>query len=95
MKELCDLLEQTSTYSGKLLLLSDFNVPVDSKSDSESRQLLALFDSFGLLQHVKGSTHIHGHTLDLAPQIRHHKRRGGEAGTNSRGPLSVVLPMKV
>jgi hypothetical protein len=38
---------------------------MDISDDVECRQLSVLLDSFGLVQHVSGSTHIHGHTLDL------------------------------
>ena len=38
---------------------------MDSSRDSESVQLSTLFESFGLVQHVHGSTHISGYTLDL------------------------------
>ena len=65
INELGDLLELTSTMSGKLILLGDFNVHVDSSSDPESTELQHLFDCFGLVQHVKDATHIRGHTLDL------------------------------
>ena len=63
--ELGDLLELTSTMHGKLVLLGDFNVHVDSGSDSEATDLQSLFDCFGLVHHVHGATHIEGHTLDL------------------------------
>ena len=33
--------------------------------DSNAKELSALLDTFGLLQHVKGPTHTRGHTLDL------------------------------
>ena len=63
--DLGDLLELTSAMNGKLVLLGDFNVHVDSGSDSEATDLQSLFDCFGLVQHVHGATHIEGHTLDL------------------------------
>ena len=65
MKEFGDLVEICSTLSGKLVILGDYNVHVDSSRDSESAQLSTLFESFGLVQHVQCSTHISGHTLDL------------------------------
>ena len=65
IKELGDLLEFTATQKGKLVLLGDFNVHVDSSSDPETLQLTSLLSSFGLIQHVQGPTHIGGHTLDL------------------------------
>ena len=33
--------------------------------DSNAKELSALLDTFGLLQHEKGPTHTRGHTLDL------------------------------
>lgn len=33
--------------------------------DNNAKDLSALLDTFGLLQHVKGPTHTRGHTLDL------------------------------
>ena len=65
IEELGDLLESTATASGKLLLLGDFNVHVDSSNDPESSHLTSLLDSFDMVQHVNGATHIDGHTLDL------------------------------
>ena len=65
INELGDLLETTSTLSGKLVLLGDFNVHLDKSSEPEAIQLRSLLDSFGMEQHVDGPTHIRGHTLDL------------------------------
>lgn len=47
------------------LILGDFNVHVCYPSDPLVKDFLNLIESFNLLQHVHGSTHIHGHTLDL------------------------------
>ena len=48
-----------------LVLLGDFNIHVDVPTDMDAIQFRDLLDSTGLQQHVKRSTHIHGHTLDL------------------------------
>ena len=60
-----ELIEQTSNLSGKLIILGDFNIHVDSCDDAEGGQFSDLLDAFGLKQHVSGSTHVRGHTLDL------------------------------
>ena len=65
ISEFADLLEQSSTFSGRLVLIGDFNVHFNSVHDSERIQLTALLDRFGLIQHVSGATHTSGHTLDL------------------------------
>ena len=65
IEEFGDLMELTATLSGKLIVLGDFNVHVDCKSDPETTDLQSLFDCFDLVQHVDGATHKDGHTLDL------------------------------
>ena len=51
--------------SGKLVIAGDLRIHMDKKTDTECSQLSPLIESFGLVQHVSGSTHIKGHTLDL------------------------------
>ena len=65
MSEFADLLECVATQPGKLVILGDFNVHWDVRSNPESLKLSSLLDSFGMKQHVITSTHIAGHTLDL------------------------------
>ena len=50
---------------GKLLVVGDFNLHVDLADDGPARRFRDLVDSYGLCQHVKEATHVHGHTLDL------------------------------
>ena len=49
----------------KLCLVGDFNFHVDDARNKEAIEFGALIESFGLKQHVTGSTHQKGHTLDL------------------------------
>ncbi len=49
----------------RFLILGEFNVHVCCPSDPLVKDFLNLIESFNLLQHVHGSTHVHGHTLDL------------------------------
>ena len=65
INELGYLLEQTPTFSGKLVLLGNINLQMDSRCDPEASDLRTLLDSFGLIQHVEDVTHVCGHTLDL------------------------------
>ena len=67
IEELEDLLERLSVVGGELILLGDFNVHFEDLSSHQScavRDLCNIY-SFRLLQHVRGATHRHGHTLDL------------------------------
>ena len=48
-----------------LLICGDFNIHMDVRSDADTIRLKDLLNFMGLVQHVKGPTHIHGHTLDL------------------------------
>jgi len=49
----------------RFLLVGDFNIHVCCQSNSLSQEFCDLIDAFNLLQWVKNSTHIQGHTLDL------------------------------
>jgi hypothetical protein len=63
--EFACFLEGVVTSCGKVLIVGDFNIHVESKENSASQRFLALLDHFDLQQHVRGPTHIEGHTLDL------------------------------
>ena len=52
------------TASGYLLIVGEFNLHVDSQTNA-GRRFTGLLHSFNLRQHVNGSTHKNGHTLDL------------------------------
>ena len=60
-----NLLHELSTYPGKLVVLGDFNIHVDSPSSPTVRQFLDLIESHRLTQHIHEPTHEEGHTLDL------------------------------
>lgn len=67
-----DFISELSSFLGdvvlnydKALVLGDFNIHVCCPSSSLSKDFLNLLDSLGFQQMVKGSTHSHGHTLDL------------------------------
>lgn len=48
-----------------LLITGDFNIHVNTPSDSDASRFHDLLSSMGLEQHVDKPTHISGHTLDL------------------------------
>ena len=64
--EFSDFLEQCVLLSGQLLLVCDFNFHLDVSDDTEATKFNDLIYTFGLNQHIIGSTHKNGHTLDLA-----------------------------
>jgi hypothetical protein len=59
------LLEGMSSTRRKLIILGDFNLRIDSSCNVAGQRLLALIESFGMVQRVSGATHKRGHTLDL------------------------------
>ena len=63
--DLNDLLERLATFSSLLVLLGDFNIHVDDISDSHGAELLNVFASHDLRQHINSLTHVRGHTVDL------------------------------
>ena len=48
-----------------VVLTPGFNLHVDKPSDPDASLFLSLLYAFGWTQHVRESTHTHGHTLDL------------------------------
>ena len=46
-------------------MAGDFNFHIDVNDDRDATIFCEMLDSSGLQQHVTGSTHRHGHTLDL------------------------------
>ena len=63
--ELENLLNSHSKYSHSFLLVGDFNVHFEKTNSPDAIKLENLLSSFGLTQHVSGSTHKKGHTIDL------------------------------
>ena len=48
-----------------VVIVGDFNIHVDDTTDTGASKLCELLSMYGLLQHVRSTTHLHGHTLDL------------------------------
>ena len=65
LTEFSRLLDLLINMPGKLLVVGDFNLHVDLADDGPARRFRDLVDSYGLCQHVKEATHVHGHTIDL------------------------------
>ena len=60
-----DFLMHINSFNSKVILLGDFNVHVDISHKPDVKHFLSSTQSSGFFQHVSGSTHKHGHTLDL------------------------------
>jgi len=58
-------MDTLATLKGKLIIAGDFNIHWDNDDNNEKKELNLLLDTYNLHQHVSGSTHIKGHTLDL------------------------------
>jgi len=65
LDEMQDYIDSRTTMSGSLLLLGDFNFHFDDNSNADTLRLKDMFSGLNLDQHVNGSTHKHGHYLDL------------------------------
>jgi hypothetical protein len=57
-------LDKLIIAQGELLITDDLNVHLDDSNDIYSRKLIETLQDHGLQQHVIGSTHVRGHTLD-------------------------------
>ena len=65
LTDFADFLQLLMLSPGKILMVGDFNIHVDDPGNPTANKFLSLLNSFGLSQHVRGSTHLDGHTLDL------------------------------
>ena len=65
-EELTDILENNITGNkDQLLLLGDFNIHLDKQDAPDTIIFQDFLDSFGLINHVRQSTHTSSHILDL------------------------------
>jgi exonuclease III len=58
-------LESAVLCTDRLLITGDFNILVNTDNNVDPTKLQDLFESVGLIQHVRCLTHIGGHALDL------------------------------
>ena len=65
LEEFETFLDATSDTPHQVVLLSDFNLHIDIPDKSDTRKFVDIITTAGFLQHVRGPTHILGHTLDL------------------------------
>ena len=65
LDEFCFLLSLATTTPNEFVLVGDFNVHVDTTSDTLPSRFLSLLSSVNLVQHANFPTHIENHTLDL------------------------------
>ena len=94
IEEFDELLELAATMSGKLIIAGDFNIHMDKLTDTECSQLSSLIDFFGLVQHVSGSTHIKGHTLDLVISMNKDIIQGCTLGSFISGHNAIHFNVK-
>src|SRR6218665_3615637 len=65
LDEFASLLSLAATTPNEFVLVGDFNVHVDTPSDTFPSSFLNLLSSVNPVQHVNFPTHIENHTLDL------------------------------
>ncbi len=65
LEEIQEYFDSVVLCNEKLLIMGDFNLHVEDKSDFYGKEFCAVLDSYGLINHVTVPTHEAGHTLDL------------------------------
>lgn len=63
--EFAELTEKLTNCYRPLLIAGDFNFHIDNIDNADTRHFLDFLESANMTQHVTGSTHSKGHTLDL------------------------------
>ena len=64
-EEFANFLTDVVLFKGDLLIVGDFNFPLNNKGCSDTRQFNNIIESYNLRQHVLAPTHKLGNTLDL------------------------------
>ena len=58
-------LEKLSTVPHEQIITGDLNFHLDVSENVDTKRFIALLETYGFIQHVKGATHKLGHTLDI------------------------------
>ena len=73
LREFAILIQRVFATPLPFVILGDFNVHVDNRSDPKARKFLDLLDIHNLTQHVSEATNTSGHILDLIITSNHGK----------------------
>ncbi|XP_072046460.1 uncharacterized protein [Amphiura filiformis] len=103
LDEFSSLLETIAVYPGRLVIAGDINFHVDDYNDRDASRFLNILTTAGLKQHISGSTHKKGHTLDLIishdaealvvnPYVNHGTKSDHSAINNIRQKLDDAEP---
>ncbi len=65
VEEFTELLSMISSEFDCFAIAGDFNIHIDNAEIKTTKEILAVLNSFDLIQHVHGPKHNCGHTLDL------------------------------
>ena len=60
-----DLLENSINENGRLIILGDFNIPINNTDSPDTSIFQEILDSLGLQNHIRFPTHRQQNTLDL------------------------------
>jgi hypothetical protein len=63
--EWCTYLSNLASITKEVIITGDLNFHLDDMNDSDARHFTSTLSEHGLVQHVVGSTHKKGHTLDV------------------------------
>ncbi|CAG2223690.1 unnamed protein product [Mytilus edulis] len=64
-EEWSEFLDRLVVTSEELVITGDLNFHLDNKNNCDTRKFQETLRDHGLVQHVRGPTHNHGHTLDV------------------------------
>lgn len=64
-EEWSDFLDYVVVIPEEVVITGDLNFHIDDSRDTDAQKFLQILSEHGLLQHVSGPTHVHGHTLDV------------------------------
>ena len=71
LDEFADVIERLAVHAAPIIIVGDMNVHLDVASATATMSFCDILAGADLVQHVIGSTHREGHTLDVVITYRH------------------------
>ena len=65
LDQVSELVQYLFTNHNSLVLLGDFNIPVNKLDDQDTQTYIDTMEALGLVQHIDQQMHQLGNTLDL------------------------------
>ena len=94
-KEFNQVLSHYNNARHEVILTGDFNIHVNKPNDPKAKKLLAILDTFNLIQHIQEPTHNCGNTLDLLITQKNTKLKDFTVSTQLSDHNNIIFTLDV